>query len=358
MSRERILHLNSELSKIAKAHHAHLVVRDADETPHLFGADAFHLNTNGHRSVFNEIWSTYRSEPCATSHARRTPLRSAADAGTGLFCALGEEVEPLVADAVGFAKVNLAPPTKAPKIGWSAASAGASLTLCTALPRDDYDAKVADFKERIMWLRKDRQTRPLQAGAPYKVSVGFQVSHPRNRPLFGEATVTCYGACNCTCAGAEAAAVTPGCSIDTLHNASLVTVTAYLELDVSEQPFTLPAGTTSSCAADACIIRVRNAAAAAAPETPPRRRRGDRDAAEAADGRSAGDRRETDEATGEPEIGGRSAGDRREIDKATGEPGGRFRVVVRALIVALNDWRSRQIQGQARGSLKDVRRRS
>ena len=301
MSRERVVYLHTELSKIAKAQQAHVITRDADETPELFGADSFHLNANGHRSVFNEIWSIHRNEPCKQQRARAA--RSVGEAGMGILCALGDGLEPLVQDAKGFASVNLAAAGKAPKIGWSTVDPGSSLTLCTSLPREDKEAKMQDMKTRIMPHPKDRITRPL-AAVPYRISLGFQVSHPRNRPLFGVARVDCYGSCNCSCAQSSPSSpgdAAAGCSIDTLQNTSMVTITTYLKLEASEQAFQLPPDTPSSCPADSCIIRVRNAAAAEA-----------------------------------------------------GEAEGRFRVVMRALILGLNDWRTTMLP--LGGVLKDVRR--
>jgi len=299
MSRKRVLHLHAELSKIAKAQQAHVIVRDADETPELFGADSFHLNTNGHRSVFNEIWSIHRSQPCKPQLT--SAARSVGEAGMGVMCALGDELEPLVRDAKGFARVNLAASGKAPKIGWSADGPGSSMTLCATLPREDKDAKVQDMKNRIMPHPKDRITRPLdlKGEGTYRISLGFQVSHPRNRPLFGVARVDCYGSCNCTCSNQGNAAA--GCRIDTLQNTSMVTITTYLKLVASEQAIQPPDDAPSSCPADSCIIRVKNAAEAEA-----------------------------------------------------GETEGRFKVVVRALIFGLNDWRTTQMP--LGGVLKDVRR--
>ena len=268
--------------------------------PELFGADSFHLNTNGHRSVFNELWRIHRSQPCKPQSAH--VARAVGEAGMGVMCALGDELEPLVRDAKGFVRDNLAAPGKAHKIGWGAHAPGSSLTLCATLPREDKDAKVLDMKTRILVHKKDRQYRPLdrKGEGTYRISLGFQVSHPRNRPLFGVARVDCYGACNCTCSNQGNAAA--GCSIDTLQNTSMVTITTYLKLVASEQAIPPPADApSSSCPADSCIIRVRNAAEAEA-----------------------------------------------------GETEGRFRVIVRALIFGLNDWRTTLMPLD--GALKDVRR--
>ena len=104
MSRARVLYFHEELKKIALATHAHVISRDADETPELFGADSFHINVNGHRSVFNEIWQTHRTQRCKEPSPYKA--RDVAAAGMGVLCALGPDLEPLVREAVGFRKVD------------------------------------------------------------------------------------------------------------------------------------------------------------------------------------------------------------------------------------------------------------
>ena len=106
MSRARVLYFHEELKKIALATHAHVISRDADETPELFGADSFHINVNGHRSVFNEIWQTHRTQRCKEPSPYQA--RDVAAAGMGVLCALGPDLEPLVREAVGFRKVDSA----------------------------------------------------------------------------------------------------------------------------------------------------------------------------------------------------------------------------------------------------------
>ena len=91
MGRERILHFRDLLARAANETGAHVVTIDADEAPHLFGADSFHLNRNGHKTVFNEIWRVLRALPCADRHAgdasaatsRTGPLLRSASACAG-----------------------------------------------------------------------------------------------------------------------------------------------------------------------------------------------------------------------------------------------------------------------------------
>ena len=75
--------------------------------------------------------------------------------------------------------------------------------------------------------------------------------------------------------------------MDTLQNTSLVTITTFMKLLAWQQTLPLPMETKSSCPADSCIIRVHNP------------------------------------------------------DDSTGT---RFKVVVRALILGLNDWRMRGVE--------------
>ena len=75
MGRVRLLAFRDKLTHAANETGAQVITIDADEVPHLFGADSFHLNANGHRTVFNEIWRRYRALPCAEHRDRaRTEL--------------------------------------------------------------------------------------------------------------------------------------------------------------------------------------------------------------------------------------------------------------------------------------------
>lgn len=196
--------------------------------------------------------------------------------------------------ADGFERADLATLGNAPKIGWASKRTGASLALCTRLPREQKQAHERAQLGLITLNPKGAKRLPLRPGFPYRISVGLQASHPRNLPHFGVARVDCVGACNCSCDGAgEAVADPSGCRLDTLTNTSSVTVTTYLNLKVAEVDlaFTPGSGTEWGCPADVCVVRVTNAA----------------------DGKSA----------------------------AQDEWGERSKVIVRALIVGLNDWRTK-----------------
>ena len=227
-----------------------------------------------------------------------------ADKDIGVSCALGDELEPFVGLPDGFARTDLASaPGKAPKIGWESTRTSATLALCARLPRAQKEAHERAQPGLITLNKRDAEKLPLRPGFPYRISVGLQASHPRNLPRFGVARVDCVGACKCTCDGAGEAVANPsGCRLDTLSNTSAVTVTTYLSLKVAEVDPASTSGTPGTpgtdwgCPADACVVRVTNAAD---------------------DWESAA----------------------RDL-VAPDEYGKRSRVIVRALIVGLNDWRT------------------
>ena len=75
-----------------------------------------------------------------------------------------------------------------------------------------------------------------------------------------QAFISCYGACACTCLwrGATHDAGTDDCSFDTLHNTSAVTVTTWLKLAVREQVGEERTANQTCGADDKCVVRVRN----------------------------------------------------------------------------------------------------
>ena len=110
MGRERILHFRDLLARAANETGAHVVTIDADEAPHLFGADSFHLNRNGHKTVFNEIWRVLRALPCADRHAgdaSAATSRTEADDDIGVSARWRRARR--VGRAVGFGRADLAP---------------------------------------------------------------------------------------------------------------------------------------------------------------------------------------------------------------------------------------------------------
>lgn len=300
--RDRLFAFRDKLALAANATGAHVVTIDADEVPHLFGADSFHLNAEGHRTVFNSIWRIYRSLPCMARHDRAARTQISEEAGVS--CALGDELAPLVGEAAGFERTDLQP-GRVEKVGWAARQPNASLKFCIRLPRKEKEAHEAELKNRIFLNSKDAMKIPLTAGFPYRISVGLQASHPRNHPLFGVAQVDCTGSCNCMCADAPRSK--PGCRFDTLSNTSAVTITTYLNLKVSEADPAVPAlAAQAGCPADACVLQVRNAA----------------------DNLSA----------------------------ASDGHGERSKVVVRALIVGLSDFRTLHMMGLRNAAMNNARR--
>ena len=139
--------------------------------------------------------------------------------------------------------------------------------------------------ERVFLNSKDRAKMPLRPGAPYRISVGLQASHPRNRQQ-GVAKVDCAGACNCTCDGAGEAVAAPP-ALPRRHAVELV-----VGDDHAWQPqrrrgrAAVGAREPRRPPRDACVVRVTNAERGSAAEA-------------------------------------------------------RAKVVVRAMIVGLNDWRTR-----------------
>ena len=92
---------------------------------------------------------------------------------------------------------------------------------------------------------------------------GFLLAPTARRALCArQAFISCHGVCACTCVwrGAKQDDGADGCSFDTLQNTSAVTVTTWLKLEVREQ-----AGKDRRFAAnqmcgadDKCVVRVRN----------------------------------------------------------------------------------------------------
>ena len=122
MGRERILHFRDLLARAANETGAHVVTIDADEAPHLFGADSFHLNATATRRSSTSLEDSPRA-PCADRHAgdaSAATARTEADDDIGVSCALGDELAPHVGRAVGFERADLAPAGEAAEIGWVA----------------------------------------------------------------------------------------------------------------------------------------------------------------------------------------------------------------------------------------------
>jgi len=248
MSRERQLSLHNAIVALANATGAQLVSLDCDETPELFGADSFHLNAAGHRHVFNEIWRAYRQMPCSGQNSSTHAVGKIGD-DSGVTCALGDELQPLIGSAVGFRRADLVGPHRVAKIGWEASDPGASIMFCVPLPRHAVAMKLAS--KRLFWHRKDADQQAAFLGAHFNVGIGFLVSHPHNKPLFGKAHVDCHGSCTCPCNGTT-------CIYDTLSNTSRVTVTSFLRLDVLDAHASAPDMHSSQCPPNACIVRVQN----------------------------------------------------------------------------------------------------
>jgi len=91
----------------------------------------------------------------------------------------------------------------------------------------------------------------------------MQVSHALNPPLFGRFELGCSGACNCTCLHSEHQP-SVNCSWDTLTKGR-ATVTQFFRLLVQERE---QWGEAAPCQPDQCKIEIRNAREGAAPVPP------------------------------------------------------------------------------------------
>ena len=168
---------------------AKLITVDADETPHLFGADFFHINTAGHRHVANSIWRDYKQLPCAAFSP------AAVEHGgheTGMECAIAEDLDLLVGRrSSGFERINLGQDRGVSKIGYDATAPGASLDLCVDLPRQAAQDAVSELekvtvqKSGLNRYDPSHTKEKLLHGDTFAFSVGIQTSHPKNRPLHG-----------------------------------------------------------------------------------------------------------------------------------------------------------------------------
>ena len=168
---------------------ATLITVDADETPHLFGADFFHINMAGHRHVANSIWRDFKQLPCA---AFRPAALGHGGHATGMECAIAEDLDLLVGRrSSGFERVNLGQDRGVSKIGYDATAPGASLDLCVDLPRQAVQdalselAKVTVQRSGVNAYDPSRAKERLLHGDAFALSVGIQTSHPKNLPLHG-----------------------------------------------------------------------------------------------------------------------------------------------------------------------------
>jgi len=188
-TRHQILRLHGEITKLTHRYGATLITVDADETPHLFGADFFHINMAGHRHVANSIWRDFKQLPCA---AFRPAALGHGGHATGMECAIAEDLDLLVGRrSSGFERVNLGQDRGVSKIGYDATAPGASLDLCVDLPRQAVQdalselAKVTVQRSGVNAYDPSRAKERLLHGDAFALSVGIQTSHPKNLPLHG-----------------------------------------------------------------------------------------------------------------------------------------------------------------------------
>jgi len=271
-SKRHVLHLHNATVARAVALGAQVVSLDADEHPELFGPDSYHMNAAGHRRVFNELWARYRVMQCGAFRSGEGSMGDVGGggegAGLGVSCAVGDELQPLVAKADGFERVDLSSSgggggggKREPKVVWEARLPGASLTLCLPLPRTEAaatEAYIAHLKDPG-WGPNAGSSSQLDPMARYKLLLGLQMSHARNLPLYGVAYLSCSGACGCARPERPERRCTAAapCPIDTLTEQP-VTITRWFEVAVSERDSTHHG--TLCRSADACMVQVRNSA--------------------------------------------------------------------------------------------------
>jgi len=265
-TRSHMMRLHAAISALALAYHAPLITADCDETPHLFGGDLMHLNQEGHDAVHRRIMGALRKwpyEPLTT--LPRSSRHAAAELAVG--CWFGAELEQIIGRADGFDRVDFsdARSARSDKIGWQSANAsGAELTMCLDLPDPPSGSQ-----------RAKPNGKPARL---YLASVGLQMSHPKNLPLFGVATISCSGPCTCACFTSEHGRFNTSCMFDGLVPRSSATVTAWARLDIrpkeaaeeaakkaggaadSEEQLALPHPEAATCAPQKCALRVRNTA--------------------------------------------------------------------------------------------------
>ena len=206
MTRARVTAIGASIRQMARAVGAHVVEVDADASPALFGADSFHLNQAGHDHVFAQIAAINATR--APSACRDSDAANETRAASGVLCA--SQLDALVAGGT-FARTDIAPPKKEPKIVWASplARTPAWIDLNLTLPttRSVYDGVYTT------WNAGDAQFARAFARNRIKIGLGFLVSH---NPTHGVARIRCLD-CVCDC---------DGCAFDTRRNIS-ATVTAF-----------------------------------------------------------------------------------------------------------------------------------
>ena len=198
-TRAHIERLHGMISALAANYSVPTVTMDHDGPSGAgrFGDDLMHLNQIGHAHVRDRLLHLYASWP----HWQRGLEYSAHDEDAAraasrlpVACHMGEELEPLVAHARGFSRVNFArdPGARADKVGWEAREANSSLTLCARFPAEPAALRVGIRERPLLSNGGNKDYR-------YVLAVGMQISHHLNKPLYGVAHFQCGGACSCMC---------------------------------------------------------------------------------------------------------------------------------------------------------------
>ena len=265
-TRAHIERLHAALLQLATEYRLPSIGVDYDNMTqrHLFGADKMHLNQEGHTRVAERVLELYETWPWH----ERPPVQQQGELASQVHvrCYLGEQLGEIVSShGHGFKSVNFArdPKERTDKIGWEATESGSSMTLCARFP---LDASPPPPLPPPMPLRARAPAGAHKHMAPragsshvYEMAVGLQMSHTRNLPLIGHATLGCSGACTCECVWSHHGSFNESCVFDGLSH-GLITVTAFARLFVNR---TVPPALSADAPcpeADQCALTISNGA--------------------------------------------------------------------------------------------------
>ena len=295
------------MKRMAADYGAQTIEIDADANRSLFGTDAMHLTQEAHGGVYKRLMELYHTWPATPASANATHRRPSGE--MGVSCYLGDQLQPLVASGStrGFARTDLDGGRRGPdeaKIAWEARDRGSQLTLCPRLPRE---ASLALAARNLTYVNKrERSVNP----SVYLTALGLQISHPKNLPLYGVAQLRCDGACRCKCIRSAHGAFTSNCSFDGLQRAGSATVTAFVRMEARETDDAEGVSARLCGEPGRCVLRVANTRAGANEAAP---------------------------------SGGTITNGPNSAPATSQETQTRHRVVVRALIIGIKDWRTRWV---------------
>jgi len=281
-TRQVVEQMGDFIAKLGNAYNTTTITIDCDTDRTLFGNDTFHIAQHTHNRLFDQIWREVGSQGEPSIYAPKskssvadpisgsvssTPSTSSdiSEISVGVTCHMGEELGQLVLAANGFEHQNIATPRQRPKIAWLADRLGSTLEFCARLPTREMQAVLSSDQQRV--YRSGKLRRRFNSVEPYVISLGVQVSHIQNRPLYGLVHVDCLSGCICNCIRSEQDPFT-NCTYDTLAT-KVGTVTHFLRMRVSVanataaeggigRPVTSNYGGKPCMAPDSCHMRISN----------------------------------------------------------------------------------------------------